>query len=455
MSGAVERLDHVAELVEDSERILPRTVGVMRREERDRLVAPVVHAAGRAVLRIELEDWQQLYGGDAEILEIRNLVDQAGIGPALVDGDPGARMPGEAADVKLVDDGLGDRAAERRDRLPSRNGRDRRRRSSSLTATLSPGRSRIAVVRVGNRDGEPVRIESSFSASNRSPRSGVERPVSAVGIDLARPEFRDKDVPVVIRAVDCTVQRDHCATASTPPALSKSSSSIRVACFENTLKLTPPEAPLRRAERCAPAANAGGNRRRDAVSPITRVVRRAARGDMPDVAAVVADRAIRGESAHSRAVENRHPRPVALISICLADALLTFDVALIVGQQHVVVARQQRLDQRAGIRRDRRSRRIRSRSGRSPRAALRSPRNSDVARSPAAFVCSTSAAVSPNRKKFSGPTASRISTLAPSSVPIVSAPFIANFMLPVPEASLPAVEICSEDPQRDTPADRC
>ena len=34
--------------------------------------------------------------------------------------------------------------------------------------------------------------------------------------------------------------------------------------------------------------------------------------------------------------------------------------------------------------------------------------------------------------------------LAPSSVPMVSAPFIANFMLPVPEASLPAVEICSD-----------
>ena len=27
---------------------------------------------------------------------------------------------------------------------------------------------------------------------------------------------------------------------------------------------------------------------------------------------------------------------------------------------------------------------------------------------------------------------------------MVSAPFMANFMLPVPEASLPAVEICSE-----------
>ena len=34
--------------------------------------------------------------------------------------------------------------------------------------------------------------------------------------------------------------------------------------------------------------------------------------------------------------------------------------------------------------------------------------------------------------------------LAPSSVPMVSAPFMQNFMLPVPEASLPAVEICSD-----------
>ena len=34
--------------------------------------------------------------------------------------------------------------------------------------------------------------------------------------------------------------------------------------------------------------------------------------------------------------------------------------------------------------------------------------------------------------------------LAPSSVPMVRAPFMENFMLPVPDASLPAVEICSE-----------
>ena len=50
----------------------------------------------------------------------------------------------------------------------------------------------------------------------------------------------------------------------------------------------------------------------------------------------------------------------------------------------------------------------------------------------------------PKRKKFSSPTCFRISPLAPSRVPIVSAPFIENFMFPVPDASLPAVDICSE-----------
>jgi integrase len=37
-----------------------------------------------------------------------------------------------------------------------------------------------------------------------------------------------------------------------------------------------------------------------------------------------------------------------------------------------------------------------------------------------------------------------ISMFAPSSVPMVSAPLSANFMLPVPDASIPAVEICSD-----------
>jgi len=57
---------------------------------------------------------------------------------------------------------------------------------------------------------------------------------------------------------------------------------------------------------------------------------------------------------------------------------------------------------------------------------------------------STSSARKPKMKMFSAPTWSRISIFAPSNVPIVSAPFKASFMLPVPEASIPAVEICSD-----------
>ena len=44
---------------------------------------------------------------------------------------------------------------------------------------------------------------------------------------------------------------------------------------------------------------------------------------------------------------------------------------------------------------------------------------------------------------YAVPTASAISTFAPSSVPTVSAPLIMNFMHPVPLASFPASEICS------------
>ena len=49
---------------------------------------------------------------------------------------------------------------------------------------------------------------------------------------------------------------------------------------------------------------------------------------------------------------------------------------------------------------------------------------------PCARSASTSGVVRPKMKMLSSPRCSRISTLAPSSVPIVSAPFRASFMLP-------------------------
>lgn len=57
---------------------------------------------------------------------------------------------------------------------------------------------------------------------------------------------------------------------------------------------------------------------------------------------------------------------------------------------------------------------------------------------------STSSTRRPKMKRFSAPASSAISTLAPSMVPMVRAPLSMNFMLPVPEASVPAVEICCD-----------
>lgn len=56
----------------------------------------------------------------------------------------------------------------------------------------------------------------------------------------------------------------------------------------------------------------------------------------------------------------------------------------------------------------------------------------------------TSSTLMPKMNRFSSPASSAISTLAPSMVPMVRAPFSMNFILPVPEASVPAVEICSD-----------
>ncbi len=78
----VQRLDHVAKLVHRAERILPRAVRLVRGEERDRRIAPVVDLSRRAILSIELEHRQQFDRGDAELLKIRNLLDQTGIGAA-------------------------------------------------------------------------------------------------------------------------------------------------------------------------------------------------------------------------------------------------------------------------------------------------------------------------------------------------------------------------------------
>lgn len=69
-------------------------------------------------------------------------------------------------------------------------------------------------------------------------------------------------------------------------------------------------------------------------------------------------------------------------------------------------------------------------------------------------IAFTSGTLMPKMNRFSSPASSAISTLAPSIVPMVRAPFSMNFMFPVPEASVPAVEICSDRSDAGITADK-
>ena len=71
------------------------------------------------------------------------------------------------------------------------------------------------------------------------------------------------------------------------------------------------------------------------------------RGYVPNAFAILSDRPVRREPAHTRDVINRHPRPLVLIEECGANLILTFDIGLIVGKQKVRIVVEQTVSQRA------------------------------------------------------------------------------------------------------------
>ena len=162
---AMQRLHHVAEFVEHGQRLRARAVGAMRCEERDWLVAPVVHAPRGASFEIELKHRQQLDGRHAQVSEIGNLLDQSGIRAPLPAATPELGWRVKPRYVQLVDHGLGERTLELHVAVPVVARRDRQRRFfigvCGVVARPAGGR---AVVGVRHRDGETVRIEQHFLA---------------------------------------------------------------------------------------------------------------------------------------------------------------------------------------------------------------------------------------------------------------------------------------------------
>ncbi len=137
--GRVHGLDHALELGDLAAARAGRGVGRVRREVADGVVAPVVREAVLEQVHLveEVVHGQQLDGGDAErgqVLEHRG-VGESRVGAALVLGDRRVQ-PGDAAHVRLVDDGVAPGRAGRLVVAPVEV-RRRRRRSWARTAPSS------------------------------------------------------------------------------------------------------------------------------------------------------------------------------------------------------------------------------------------------------------------------------------------------------------------------------
>ena len=123
MPVAVEGPDHLLELQHLRAVLADAGVRSLGREEAERIVAPEVLQAlarcridPRDIVLVELLDRHQLDRGDAQVLQVRNLLDQAAIRPGK--SDAGTGMDGIAAHVELVDDGRCPGVAERLVALP-------------------------------------------------------------------------------------------------------------------------------------------------------------------------------------------------------------------------------------------------------------------------------------------------------------------------------------------------
>jgi len=203
---AVERPDHVPELVDRSENTLIRGIGGMGGEEGNRTVAPVVGSPRGGVLGVELKNGKEFDGGDAEIDEVGDAFDQSRVRALEFLGDARGGVTSETADVHLVNDCLAERAAERRVALPvvpPPVGDDRPHGRSGRVAGML-GRIPAVGRRYGN--GGRVGVEEELVAVESE--SGTLWAVDTPAVDLAGAQAGNLDVPVVEGPVAAAVEVD-------------------------------------------------------------------------------------------------------------------------------------------------------------------------------------------------------------------------------------------------------
>ena len=185
-----------------------RRVALVRGEEADRVVAPVVRqpAVGQEPLGDVLVHRQQLDRGDAEVAQVpgRRLVREARVGAPDLRRDVRVAR-GEPLDVHLVDDRVrrrggaaGRRPPSRRPacRSPGTGARTARSRPASACAGSSGSWPSSAPGRTSRRRGRPGRRGRGAAWPDCSAAPGrVERPLHPVAVGLAGLDAGDEAVP--------------------------------------------------------------------------------------------------------------------------------------------------------------------------------------------------------------------------------------------------------------------
>ena len=200
--GGVERPHHLLELADLAARRGAGGVAAVRGEEGQRVVAPEVEPLGPGAvgeLRGELVHRHELHRRHAERLEVGDLLDDAEVGSG--GGDAARGTGGEAPHMHLVDDGVGEAAAEMAVPLPVEGVVDDdalRRADDPVGAGEEPAgeRPRIGVDEPGGAVEELAVLR-------------IEGAVGLEVVELPRGEPRHEHAPDVPPAVAGGIQRDH------------------------------------------------------------------------------------------------------------------------------------------------------------------------------------------------------------------------------------------------------
>jgi hypothetical protein len=205
---AVQRLDHVAKLVDGAERLAPGAVSGMWRKEGERLVPPIISEPRWAVVFIEGKYRQQFDRAYPEILQMGYFFDQSGVGAPFGWSDPRARVTSEAGDMHFVNDRFGERSARRRVAFPIIGIGIDDHASQGRRGIIAGFTSGVTAATCRDRNALAVSIEQDLLGIKPEPVLRIEWPCYPVAVDLTRPDAGHEHMPIVISAVPVRIEVD-------------------------------------------------------------------------------------------------------------------------------------------------------------------------------------------------------------------------------------------------------